>query len=87
MSGCSGNAIDERIRIFADYVRNDNANFKPGESWWILNHTSESRKEYPGAISLSHQPGNSTSTTQDKNGDYANTLIKRSESVAIFVFS
>ena len=57
MSGCSGNAIDERIRIFADYVRNDNANFKPGESWWILNHTSESRKEYPGAISLLDQLG------------------------------
>ena len=31
---------------------------------------------------FSNQPGNSTSTTQDKNGDYANTLIKRSESVA-----
>jgi len=57
MSDSSGVDIDERVRAFADCVRNELFGFKPGEAWWIVNHTNKSKELYPYAITLCDQLG------------------------------
>ena len=41
MSKPSGAYIDERVRRFAESVRNGEQGFKPGESWWLVRRTSK----------------------------------------------
>jgi hypothetical protein len=57
MSDSSGVDIDERVRTFADSVRNELFGFKPGETWWIVKHTNKSKELYPRAITLCDQLG------------------------------
>ena len=54
-----GTIIDERVRTFAESVRNGMFGFKPGKSWWIVKHTSESRADesYSNAITFCEQLG------------------------------
>jgi hypothetical protein len=55
----SGTIIDERVRTFAESVRKGIHGFKPGETWWIVKHTSESRadKYYSSAVTFCEQLG------------------------------
>jgi len=49
-------AIDERIRVFAESVRDETMeDFKPGKSWWFLNHTKASLDNFPNSVSLLDQ--------------------------------
>ncbi len=57
MSTISLADIDERIRIFAENVRDKLHGFQPGESWWVVKHTKKSRSYYKNAISLTEQLG------------------------------
>ncbi len=55
MSTISRTDIDERVRAFADCVRNELFGFKPGETWWIVKHTNKSKELYPCALTLCDQ--------------------------------
>ena len=57
MSKPSGTTIDERVRRFAESVRNGEQGFKPGESWWLVRRTSKSSRNYKEAVTLCDQLG------------------------------
>jgi hypothetical protein len=57
MSKPSGATIDERVRRFAESVRNGEQGFKPGESWWLVRRTSKSNRNYKEAVTLCDQLG------------------------------
>ena len=57
MSKPSGATIDERVRRFAESVRNGEQGFKPGDSWWLVRRTSKSSRNYKEAITLCDQLG------------------------------
>ena len=57
MSKPSGATIDERVRRFAESVRNGEQGFKPGDSWWLVRRTSKSSRNYKEAVTLCDQLG------------------------------
>ena len=57
MSTLSSDAIEERIRCFAESVRKGMFDFKPGKSWWIVKQTGESEASYKNAILITEQLG------------------------------
>ncbi len=57
MSKPSGATIDERVRRFAESVRNGEQGFKPGECWWLVRRTSKSSRNYKEAVTLCDQLG------------------------------
>jgi hypothetical protein len=57
MSKSPGADLDERVRTFAESVRNGMHGFKPGDSWWLLRRTKMSQKNYDKAVTLCDQLG------------------------------
>jgi len=57
MSSVNREAIEERVRIFVDSVRNGVGGFKPGITWWLVTDTVTSRTKFPQAFSLLEQLG------------------------------
>jgi hypothetical protein len=57
MSKISDADIDERVRTFAESVRNGMHGFQPGKSWWIVRQTSKSRKSFDNPVTLCNQLG------------------------------
>ncbi len=55
MSSITREAIEERVRIFVDSVRNGVGGFKPGITWWLVTDTITSRTKFPEAFSLLEQ--------------------------------
>jgi len=53
MATLSGEAIEERIRIFATSVRKELYGFKPGVSWWVVKNTKETDLLYGPAKVIS----------------------------------
>ena len=53
MATISGEAIEERIRLFAKSVREELHDFKPGVSWWVVKNTKESDLHYGPAKVIS----------------------------------
>ena len=57
MSSVNREAIEERIRLFAQCIRDESNGFKPEHYWWVLDHNEYSNKKYPNAFSLLEQLG------------------------------